>query len=212
MKKELKSYIAVKFNRLTISADIPNTSPRKVYCICECGKEKTTRLSSVLCGKTQSCGCAYKKINSKHLTTHPVYKTWSQLKQRCNNPNNAKYPRYGGRGIKLCEEWVSFEKFLLDMGERPQGDYSIERRDNNKGYYKENCYWATRVVQMNNTERNHFISYEGENKTVAEWSRILNMPYYFILHNIRKGVSLPDIVIENIIKNEKNNNCLSAVM
>jgi hypothetical protein len=87
----------------------------------------------------------------------PTYQSWDHMKQRCLNPNNDSYASYGGRGITVCERWLTFENFLADMGERPKRK-SIERVDNDKGYYPENCVWATRQrqqlnrgIQSNNT-------------------------------------------------------------
>lgn len=82
-----------------------------------------------------------------------VYKTWSDMLQRCNNPKRENYPRYGGRGIKVCKRWYDFQNFLTDMGERPKGrkrQYSIERKNNDKGYNKNNCIWATKDIQNKN--------------------------------------------------------------
>jgi hypothetical protein len=79
----------------------------------------------------------------------PTYYTWSSLKERCDNPNHMSYPDYGGRGITYCERWDSFENFLEDMGERPEGT-TIDRIDNDKGYSKDNCRWSTRTEQCMN--------------------------------------------------------------
>lgn len=79
-----------------------------------------------------------------------MYQIWKGIKQRCNNPKNSAYKNYGGRGIKLCERWNLFTLFVEDMGMRPDKKSSIDRIDNNKGYYKENCKWSTRSDQNRN--------------------------------------------------------------
>lgn len=79
----------------------------------------------------------------------PTYKTWDGMLQRCNNPKKSNYPHYGGRGIKVCEKWLKFENFFQDMGERPE-ELTLERINNNKGYFKGNCKWTTRTEQSRN--------------------------------------------------------------
>jgi hypothetical protein len=93
---------------------------------------------------------------------------------RCNNTNHIHYNRYGGRGITVCERWLKFENFLEDMGVRPEG-YSLERANNELGYYKENCKWATQLEQMNNRCNNFNVTINGSTKTLTQWCRLMNV-------------------------------------
>ena len=118
---------------------------------CDCGKEKQVSIYHVLNGKTQSCGClqieASSSYNAQARLTHGktfsrAYNAFHHMHDRCKNPKYALFYRYGGRGIEVCSEWSSFEKFYSDMGD-PFDGASLDRIDNDKGYFRENCRWAT---------------------------------------------------------------------
>lgn len=99
------------------------------------------------------------------------YSVWQDMLNRCRNPKVASYPNYGGRGIVVCQEWYDFNTFYTDMGSRPSSTHSIDRIDCNGNYTPENCRWATREEQYCNKRNNHFVTFNGSTKTVAEWSR-----------------------------------------
>ncbi len=104
------------------------------------------------------------------------YRSWRSMIQRCTNPNNDAYGRYGGAGIRICDRWRhSFPNFLADMGPRPNRDYCIERINNSDGYYPENCRWATMKDQSNNRRTNRLIEHNGLVLTVAQWGARIGM-------------------------------------
>lgn len=108
------------------------------------------------------------------------------MKNRCNNPKAGRYEDYGGRGITVCDEWMEFEAFYRDMGPRPSKHHSIERRENDKGYSKENCHWATKVEQMNNRRNNILYERDGVTKTLAEWCKEKERKYRRVYYRMKR--------------------------
>lgn len=117
------------------------------------------------------------QFNYKHgLYKSRLYNIWKHMKSRCNNPKDAKYHNYGGRGILVCKEWddfIPFYEWAISNGYRD--DLEIDRTNNDGNYCPSNCRWVTRKVQCNNFSRNHLITYNGETHTMQEWSELLGV-------------------------------------
>lgn len=156
----------------------------RIYlCKCQfCGNEFGEYLSNLVKENPRGCGCR-KGIgyNVKHGATGTTeYKSWQMMKERCLTETNKAYPYYGGRGIKVCDRWLeSFENFLQDMGKKPSPLHSLDRFPNNKdGHYEPgNCRWGTDEQQCRNRRSNVVIEYNGEKKTLIEWSESLGFDY-----------------------------------
>jgi len=154
-------------------------------CKCDCGNKVKIPVNRLTSGRTKSCGCLQRDLTSKRVKTHGytithknLYGVWRQMINRCHNKEDPNFDSYGGRGIFVCMSWLfSVETFIKDMGEKPSQGYSIERVDNNKGYNKNNCIWATQKQQNNNQRTNIRIKYKNKIKTLKDWCEKLKLPY-----------------------------------
>lgn len=162
-------------------------------CVCECGVARTVAQGTLINGTSKSCGgCGSKSEGRKGhgMSGTPEYYVWAHMVQRCTNPNNQLWERYGGRGILVCDQWLKFEGFIADMGKRPKGKYSIERRDNDKGYSPENCYWGTDAEQSRNTSRTRLITWNGKTQCAADWALELGWNAHSLTSRLRRGWSV----------------------
>lgn len=139
-------------------------------------------------------------ITVKHPEDHGMrdsitYDSWRGMKERCLNPKHKNYRTYAKEGITVCQEWIeSFSTFLSDMGERPSREYSIDRIDNSKGYFKENCRWATVKEQHRNHSRNILLTYCGETLCITDWCTALEVPKHTMLRRYHRGCSIEEIL------------------
>jgi hypothetical protein len=199
-----KDLTGQKFGRLTaISHEIKNGKVHWV-CQCDCGNIKTiiARAITRSANPTRSCGCLSKEVlssqcgeNNPHFKhgasannkRSRTYVVWQNMKDRCYRKKNNRFDRYGGRGIEVCTRWLeSFSNFLEDMGERPE-KMEIDRIDNNKGYYKENCRWATRTQQINNRENTIFVVLDGERIPLSEACELTGTNYWAAISRVNDG-------------------------
>lgn len=158
---------------------------------CSCGDEYLVLIDHLTRGNSTRCKPCYAKASYKNGSmTNGTYRTWQQIKQRCLNPNNQRFHKYGGAGIGICDRWLDFENFLADMGERPDGT-SIDRIDNSKGYFPENCRWATPEEQYNN--RADAIQFNGEKMSKNTLSKMLGIDVHTITRHMKKGETIEDI-------------------
>lgn len=150
---------------------------RRVVARCSCGTERLVLLSNLRSGKSKSCGCFRVKRTTEVKARHgharkgavtPIFVCWQAMIARCTRKKHPSYANYGGRGINVCDRWLTFENFLQDMGERPSVRHSLDRIDVNGDYEPANCRWATRRVQRLNQRPRLRIEQFTDEQLIAE--------------------------------------------
>lgn len=173
-------FIGRQFHALKVIA----FNGRMATCVCDCGTQTEVWASNLYTGNTKSCGCLKKTADGLSKVSRDYY-VWAGMLKRCYNERDEAFHNYGGRGIKVCEQWKeSFAQFLADMGPRPRG-YSIERINNNGNYEPSNCRWATAMEQMGNTRKNVYLTFRGRTQHLSGWARELKLPYQTLLNRMR---------------------------
>lgn len=196
-----KNLVGCVFERWTVIEYAgPSKNCAKWLCRCSCGVEKVVYSNSLITGRSSSCGCFAKEMASLNRMEHghntrsgqsPTYKSWRNMLRRCTDPKHGSFKNYGGRGIKVCEEWKTFDKFLADMGERESGK-TLDRIDSNGNYEKSNCRWFDMKEQANNRTNNHHLTHNGETHTVSQWAEKLNISDGTIRARLFRGFSTED--------------------
>lgn len=167
-------------------------------CACDCGNTATVSVRLLRNGSTKSCGCVAKQLSSVRLTTHgksrsKIHWIWAGMIQRCGNPNNKNYADYGGRGIRVCDEWKnSFAVFHAYVSGLPNFDsenMTLDRIDNNMGYSPDNVRWLPRVQQMRNTRKNVLLTHNGKAQCVSAWAEELEIQSSTLSWRVRAGWS-----------------------
>jgi len=195
LQANAKDIAGQTFGRLTAIAPVERVERGQRYfikwlCICVCGSDTSVLLSNLRAGSTQSCGCRNIDISTKHnVSREPEYFAWYDMINRCTNPSINSYKDYGGRGITVCDEWFDVENFIRDMGSRPSRSHSLDRIDNNSGYYPDNCRWATRKEQARNTRSNVLLTLNGKTLCLSEWSELIGVSRGTLYYRLRSGWS-----------------------
>ena len=197
--KLIKNLVNKKFGKLLVLSRSDERKGREILwnCRCECGKETRIAGSNLRSGGSTSCGCVQRNKLIERNTTHGLSKSrlyciWSSMKSRCLNINEKSYKRYGGRGIKICDDWLNkdtgfmnFYNWAIKNGYAD--NLTIDRIDNNKGYSPDNCRWVSVRAQNNNRCSNHYIIFNGESHSISDWSRILGLNERAIRSRLNRG-------------------------
>ena len=194
-----------RFNRLTVISFIPeNERAARQYnwlCRCDCGKTIKASAYKLKKGLQQSCGCLKEEkkydigeVNKKYKhSCKRLYAIYKQMIDRCYNPKSREYCNYGGREIKVYDEWLGnlgydiFAEWAFESGYDPnaeRGKCTLDRIDVNKGYAPDNCRWITNKAQQNNRRDCRMYEYGGETHSIAEWAEILGVTYNKLYHGL----------------------------
>lgn len=212
---KLKDLTGQKFGRLLVlsRAESPNPKYGAYWlCKCDCGSITIVR-ANCLKNSTYSCGCLKtekdiqkgQKRKTHGMSQKRIYKIWTDIKTRCYNKNNKEYKWYGERNIKMCNEWKNDFRVFYDWA--IQNGYteelSIDRIEVNGDYEPNNCRWADKLTQANNTRTNHYVEINGVTHTVAEWSRIYNINRNYIYIRVQRGWNWIDAITTPLNKYQK---------
>lgn len=202
-----KNYDGKRFqNFVVIRRDHKKKGRWMFLCKCDCGKEFFVEQGNL--NRNISCGCmSYDKIREKlykHGGIHDrLYRVWYAMKGRCNNPNNDAYEYYGGRGIRVCQEWNddygAFRKWAIENGydkNAPKRNCTLDRKDANGNYCPENCRWVDSYVQSNNRRNVLRLTHNGETHTLAEWGEILGIRRATLYRRVALGWNTERVLTE----------------
>lgn len=195
MKKEIISS-QDQYNRWTVLNYGHIATKQNIYlnCKCSCGIIRLVRKTALIHGRSKSCGCLTREINSYVNKTHGLsktmlYKAWNSMIGRCTRKTDPAYYRYGGIGISICDRWLDFQCFYDDNVSLFSHGLTIDRIDNYKGYSPDNCRWVTKSEQTENKKNTIFLTLNGVKKRIPEWSKIIGLPYELIRKRLKWGWS-----------------------
>ena len=200
--------IGKRFGLLSVVAQAPSAEgATRWICVCVCGSRREysrQTLMSTPLRAGRSCGCVSAAMAGARLRRHgptntPEWRTWSSMFTRCYNARSVGYRYWGGRGVKVCSRWHTFENFLADMGRRPAGT-SLDRINNDGNYSSRNCRWATTYQQAQNKRDTRFIEWSGKRRSVAQWSRELRIPIDVLCKRLDSGRPLAWVLTRPVRK------------
>lgn len=180
------------FSRWTVIAEDRSSGTLRWLCRCVCGTERPVWGPGLTRGESRSCGCLKIEETVERTTTHgmagtPIHITWKHMKGRCGNPNDSHYKDYGGRGIKVCAKWTTFEGFLEDMGSSYRPGLTIERNDVHGNYEASNCRWIPRAEQAQNKQNSVFVEAPQGRLTITAAARTFGLSVSALKRRIEQG-------------------------
>jgi len=193
MGRDAKDMTGVKVGYLLVVKEAGAINKARHWlCQCDCGNPVVTdgrKLREYAKkGYSPSCGCRKGYGNRTHgLSTHPLRSVWNHMIQRCYNPNRSCYPRYGGRGITVCERWWQFEGFWKDMRPSYKPGLTLERINNEAGYFPANCRWATVREQNRNRRDNRWVKTANGALTIADYADSTGLPRSTVQARLNRG-------------------------
>lgn len=214
-----KDLSGIRFGRLVV-VSFEERIGKVVWwkCICDCGIVKVARGYTLRSGDTQSCGCLQKERTSLASKTHGMSDSqfaskWSGMKTRVLNKKEKGYRHYGGRGISIEERWLKFENFKEDMYQEyvehvnkfGANNTTLERKDVDSGYSKDNCRWATWDEQRRNRTDTKLITYKGKTLPQVEWSKVLGLSHVTLRMRLHRGWSIEKAFTTPIVSNRTQN-------
>lgn len=212
-KTDLMQIVGQRFSRLIVVRFSHTNKNSYWVCKCDCGNESIVAGNNLKRGISTSCGCLRKETTYTRSTTHHdtrtrFYNIWCMMKRRILNPKCLDYPKYGGRGIQLCSEWMDFinfkndmhESYLKHVAEFGEKDTTIERKNNDGNYNPSNCCWATKAEQVANYRHNRIINYNGLTLHLAEAARKYGINPMTLVDRLDHGWSVEQAIEEPVRK------------
>lgn len=196
----LNNLAGERFGRWLVLRRHGDARPVRWECQCECGSVGIVTGCNLRTGHSKSCGCLKREVSRRVAAgwtkTHGksksrTFRIWKNAIYRCHTESCPQFNRYGGRGIKVCQQWRdSFECFLIDMGEPPSPNHTLDRIDNDGDYCPANCRWATQGQQLRNRGGyNVYLEHDGHRLTVSEWAERLGIHHGTLRKRIQMGWS-----------------------
>ncbi|WP_042297110.1 hypothetical protein [Paraburkholderia bannensis] len=192
-----------RFGRLRVTRQAQNIGRDVAWsCVCDCGEALNVRGAALRRGNTSSCGCLHREqliarnqlalartTKTHGMSSTRTFRIWVGMRRRCADPRIKCFRNYGGRGVRVCERWASFENFLADMGEAP-AHMSIDRIDVNGNYEPGNCRWATPAIQSRNKRDNFVIAFGGTTQCLTDWAADIGVSVQTLHSRLRDGWSV----------------------
>lgn len=186
--------VGKKFGKLTVVESLRSVNQARMWkCNCDCGGVKITSTKMLNSRQCVTCGCSkYTRARKHGMANTKVYQVWFAMVKRTTSVKSKDWYLYGGRGIGINKNWLKFVNFWRDMKNGYKEGLYLDRKNNEKGYSKDNCRWVDAITQANNTRRNRYISFKGKTRTETEWNRFLSLGKNVVGRRLKRGWSVKE--------------------